>query len=113
VSGQILGKVHFVGATESFGTKGFQKRTVVIEVENGRFSQFVPIDATGDRTYDLDEIRLGDEVEVHYKLGGRKWQKDPNSEVKYFLSAELIRISTIDGNESYDDSIIADEDQPF
>ena len=36
----------------------------------------------------MDELRPGDEVEVAYRLSGRKWQRDERSEVKYFLSAE-------------------------
>jgi len=34
---------------------------------------------------------------VSYKLSGRKWQRDPNSEVKYFLSAEALSFKVLSG----------------
>ena len=30
-----------------------------------------------------------------YRLSGRKWQKDPTSEVKYFLSAEAMGFNKV------------------
>jgi len=40
---------------------------------------------------------LGDEVEVTYRLNGRRWQKDEASEVKYFLSAEAMSFRIVSG----------------
>ena len=38
---------------------------------------------------------MGDEVEATYRLSGRKWQRDPQSEVKYFLSAEVVKFEVV------------------
>jgi hypothetical protein len=113
MSSGITGKVHFIGPTESFGTKGFQKRLLVLEQEDGRFSNFIPLEATGDRTYDLDEVQLGDEVKVLYVLKGRKWQKDPNSDVKYFLSAEIQQVLVLNAEGDAGEEMLVDDDTPF
>jgi len=84
----IRGIVHVIEETKTFGQKGFRKRTVVLEKDNGRFTNYIPIDFLRDACDTVDEMNVGDEVEISYQLGGRKWQRDANSEVKYFLSAE-------------------------
>ena len=85
---KLRGIVHLIEPTKSFGQKGFRKRTVVLEQENGRFPNYIPVDFLQDACDQIDELSTGDEVEVTYKLSGRKWQKDPQSEVKFFLSCE-------------------------
>ena len=68
---------------------------------------------------------MGDEVEVSYRLSGRKWQRDPQSETKYFLSAEATGFKILsggagaDGQEAveadapYGETFSSDEDPPF
>ena len=85
---KVSGKVHLVEETKTYGQKGFQKRLVVLEKQDGRFSNFIPLEFTRDACSIADDMNVGDEVEVSYKLTGRKWQRDPQSEVKYFLTAE-------------------------
>ena len=85
---KFKGVVHVIEATKTFGQKGFRKRLVVLEQDNGRFSNFVPFEFIGDSCDSVDSLKVGDEIEVNYRLGGRKWQRDPESEVKFFLSAE-------------------------
>ena len=43
------------------------------------------------------EMELGDEVEVNYRLNGRRWQKDESSEAKYFLNAEAMSFRIVSG----------------
>ena len=83
----LRGTVHIIEPTKTFGQKGFQKRTVVLEQMNGRHSEFIPIEFQKDDCDSCDELHLGDEIDVTYHLTGRKWQKDPQSEVKVFLTA--------------------------
>jgi hypothetical protein len=85
---KVRGIVHVIESTKSFGQKGFRKRLLVLEQDNGRFQNYIPIDFTGDNCDRLDNLSVGDDVEVSYRLNGRKWQKDPQSEVKFFLNAE-------------------------
>lgn len=88
MSGKVSGKVHFIDETKEFGQRGFRKRLVVLEQENGRFTNFIPVEFVRESCDTVDDLKVGEEVEITYQLAGRKWQRDPNSEVKYFLNAE-------------------------
>jgi len=121
---KIRGTVHVIEDTKSFGQKGFRKRLVVLEQQNGRFANYIPIEFTNDACDAADELKLGDEVDVTYRLSGRKWQKDPTSEVKYFLSAEAMGFNKVgasgggpdenDLNDAFSQAAADDEaDAPF
>lgn len=116
----VRGVVHLIEETKTYGQKGFRKRLVVLEQDNGRFTNYIPLDFIQDGCDTVDELRVGDNVEVSYRLSGRKWQRDPDSEVKYFLSAEATRFQVLAGgqesdpNEAFDDAAsTTDEDIPF
>jgi len=93
------GVVHIVEDTKAFGQNGFRKRVVVLEQENGRFTNYIPFEFTQDRCELANDLQVGEEIEITYRLNGRKWQKDPASEVKFFLSAEATGFRrTAEGN---------------
>lgn len=94
---KVRGVIHFIDETKTYGQKGFRKRLVVLEQENERFTNFVPVEFTNDNCDTVDELNVGDDVEISYRLKGRKWQKDPSSEVKYFLNAEGYRFEVMGG----------------
>jgi hypothetical protein len=94
---KVRGVVHVVEETKTYGQKGFRKRLVVLEQNDGRFSNFIPLEFLKDNCEAADDLNVGDEVEVSYKLSGRKWQKDPDSEVKFFLSAEALSFKVLSG----------------
>ncbi|MBX3423624.1 MAG: DUF3127 domain-containing protein [Pirellulaceae bacterium] len=94
---KVQGKVHLVEETKVFGQKGFRKRLVVLEQDNGRFPNYVPVEFLQDACDQVDALSVGDEIEVCYRLNGRRWQRDPNSEVKYFLSCEAISFRPLGG----------------
>jgi hypothetical protein len=95
--GRIQGVVHFIDETKTYGQKGFRKRLVVLEQDKGRFTNYVPFEFIQDGCNSVDQLNVGDEVEIEYRLSGRKWQRDANSEVKYFLSAEALGFATLKG----------------
>ena len=97
---KVRGVVQVVEETKTYGQKGFQKRLVVLEQNDGRFTNLIPLEFLRDNCSAADDLNIGDDVEVSYKLSGRKWQRDPNSEVKYFLSAEALSFKVISGGES-------------
>lgn len=97
---KVRGVVHVVEETKTFGAKGFRKRLVVLEQNDGRFTNYIPVEFLRDNCESADDMSVGDEVEVSYKLSGRKWQKDPSAEVKYFLSAEALSFKVLSGSGS-------------
>lgn len=123
-SGKVEGKVHFIDETKTYGQKGFRKRLVVIEQDNGRFTNYLPMEFIQDSCDEVDQMSVGAEVEISYRLSGRKWQRDPQSEVKYFLSAEATSFQILsgganegpaeaDGDVPYGETFASDEDPPF
>ena len=92
---KVRGVVHVVEETKSYGQSGFQKRLVVLEQSNERFTSYIPLELIRDNCQLGDDLNVGDEIEASYQLSGRKWQRDAQSEVKYFLSAEVTGFEVI------------------
>lgn len=92
---KVRGIVHLIEETKTYGQKGFRKRLVVLEQDNGRFTNYIPVEFVRDSCDTVDEMSVGQEVEISYQLTGRKWQKDANSETRYFLSAEAISFKIV------------------
>ena len=95
--GKFTGKVSVIEETKTYGQKGFRKRMVVIEQDNGRFPNHVPFDFIQDSCDEVDQMTVGAEVEISFRLSGRKLQRDPQSEVKYFLNAEATSFKILSG----------------
>ena len=90
---KVRGIVHVIEETKTYGQKGFRKRLVVLEQDNERFTNYIPLEFIQDGCDTVDDLNVGDDVEISYRLSGRKWQKDANSEVKFFLNAEAIKFN--------------------
>jgi len=122
---KVTGIVHVVEETKTYGQKGFRKRLVVLEQELGSFTNYVPIEFIRDACDSVDDLKVGDQVEVTYRLSGRKWQKDADSEVRYFLNAEGISFEKLEGgggagggavgsgNDSLSEAAFDEDDVPF
>lgn len=91
----VRGIVHLIEPTKTYGQKGFRKRLVVLEQDKGSFTNFIPVDFIQDSCDSADQLTVGDDVEITYRLAGRKWQRDPDSEVKYFLNAEAEELKIV------------------
>ena len=92
---KVRGVVHVIEETKTYGQKGFRKRLVVLQQEKGSFTNYIPVDFIQDDCDTVDEMSVGDDVEISYRLSGRKWQRDANSEVKYFLNAEATEFKVL------------------
>jgi hypothetical protein len=101
---RVRGIVHMIEETKTYGQKGFRKRLVVLEQNNGRFTNYVPLEFTNDGVDTVDELNVGDDIEVSYRLSGRRWQKDAQSEVKFFLNAEATGFKVVQGKSASTDS---------
>jgi hypothetical protein len=120
---KVSGVVHLIEDTKTYGNKGFRKRLVVLEQDKGSFTNYIPIEFVRDSCDAVDDMNLGDEVEVTYRLSGRRWQRDESSEVKYFLSAEAMSFKIVQsGGETMTERVsepndafaeAGDEEAPF
>jgi hypothetical protein len=100
---KVRGTVHVIEETKTYGQSGFRKRLVVLEQDKGRFVNYVPVEFVQDNCDTVDDLNVGDEVEITYRLNGRKWQRDPQSEVKYFLNAEALNFQVLQAKGGSDD----------
>jgi len=121
----VRGVVHLIEETKTFGQKGFRKRLVVLQQEKGTFTNYIPIEFVKDGCDAVDDLGVGDEIEVTYRLSGRRWQRDEASEAKYFLTAEGLSFrqmagggrpdagsrGSVDPNDAFAEA--ADDDVPF
>lgn len=111
---KVTAMVSVIEETKTFGAKGFRKRLLVLEQENGSFTNYIPIDLIGEMCNEGDALTVGDHVEVEYRLNGRKWQRDASSEVKYFLNAEAVALTVQRVSESEPDATKdTPEETPF
>ncbi|MCG8448274.1 MAG: DUF3127 domain-containing protein [Pirellulales bacterium] len=92
---KVRGIVHLIEETKTYGQKGFRKRLVVLEQDNDRFTNYIPVDFIQDDCDSVDQMKVGDDVEITYRLSGRKWQRDANSEIKFFLNAEALSFEVV------------------
>lgn len=97
----VRGVIHLIEETKTYGQKGFRKRLVVLEqTTGGGFTNYIPVEFIKDGCDAVDDLNMGDDVEVTYRLSGRRWQRDPSSEAKYFLSAEALNFRVLSGGGS-------------
>ena len=120
---KVTGVVHLIEETKEYGKNGFRKRLVVLEQENGSFTNYIPVDFLKDACDTVDDLNVGDEVEVKYRLNARRWQRDEASKVKSFLNAEAMSFkivgssgetmteSVTDGNDALAEA--GDDEAPF
>lgn len=91
----VTGIVHLIEETKEYGSRGFRKRLVVLEQDKGSFTNYIPVEFLKDGCDSVDELNEGDEIEVAYRLTGRRWQRDADSDPKYFLSAEALSFKVL------------------
>lgn len=80
MSNKLTGVVYSIGNTQQVSEK-FAKREVVILDESGKYPNHILFQFTQDKCNELDNIALGQEVEISYNLSGRLWI-DPNTGVE-------------------------------
>lgn len=94
---EIKGKVHEIGATAQV-TDSLKKRELIVEyVENPQYPEYVKFEAIQDRCNLLDDLKVGDDVEVHFNLKGRPWT-DKSGKKSYFNSLQLWRVNLLSGS---------------
>jgi len=70
----------------------FRKREFIVEyAENPQYPEYLKFELIQDKCNLLDVFAVGQEVDVHFNLKGRKWT-DRNGQVKYFNTLQAWRI---------------------
>jgi hypothetical protein len=75
-------------------SEAFSKREFVLTVVDGAFSNDILIQLTKDKVTLINDINIGDLLEVDVNLKGKEWNS-PSGEVKYFNTIEAWKVSKI------------------
>lgn len=90
---EIQGRIKQISAPETVGQNGFQKRDLVITTEE-QYPNDILIQFTQQRCDLLNNLKVGQNVRVHFNLRGREWTNQ-QGEVKYFNTIEGWKIELI------------------
>ena len=85
---QTSGQIYKIFDTQQ-KTERFRLREFVVEiVDNPQYPQYVKFQMTGNRCENLDNVQVGQQVNIEFSLRGREWT---NSEGKivYFNSLDV------------------------
>ncbi|TDI69097.1 MAG: DUF3127 domain-containing protein [Bacteroidetes bacterium] len=90
IKGKILELKDTVQVTDTF-----KKREFIVEyADNPQYPEFIKFELIQDKCDLIDDLKVDQEVDVHFNLRGRKWT-DPKGEVKYFNSLQAWRIDPV------------------
>ena len=99
-------------------TETFKKREFIIQDnKNPEYPEFVKVELIQDKVSLLDDLKVGDKINVLINIKGRKWE-DKEGNIKYFNSIQGWKIETENegiNQENSEDEINQDpeEDLPF
>lgn len=96
--GDYEGYIVFVGEEQTFGSKGFRKRTLVVDANpDAKYPNPVAFTFKQDLVDVLNryEQSVGRLVRIRYAINGRRW--DGPRGVQYFLELAGLRIEDIGG----------------
>ena len=99
-------------------TETFKKREFIIQDnKNPEYPEFVKVELIQDKVSLLDDLKVGDKINVLINIKGRKWE-DKEGNIKYFNSIQGWKIETENegiNQENSEDEINqdSDEDLPF
>lgn len=83
---EVIGKIQKINDMQTFGTKGFRKREVVV-LTNEQYPQPILVEFVQDKCDLLNNYSVGQDVKISINLRGREWTS-PQGEVKYFNSVQ-------------------------
>lgn len=89
---EVKGKVKHVGPLLTFGTKGFTKRTVVLEQVHKEGTSLYAVELTGERSMRISEEHTGMDVTVSASIRCRSWDDKKTGETKWFTSLEAQKV---------------------
>jgi len=88
LEGKIVAIMEKKQVTDTFATREF-----VIETDE-QYPQMVKFQLTQAKCEDIDNHKVGDELNVHFNMRGRKWTNRENEDV-YFISANAWRLEAL------------------
>jgi len=73
---QLTGQIHYIGSVEQ-KTDNFSVRSLILKINpDGRYDQYIPMQASNTNTSKLDALNVNDNVTVHFNLKGQLGKQD-------------------------------------
>lgn len=91
---EVTGKIKLINETQTFGSKGFKKRELVVTT-NEQYPQDIMIEFVQDKCDILNKYSKGQDVKVSINLRGREWI-NPEGVAKYFNTIQGWRIEKVE-----------------
>jgi len=88
MSGKVTGSVCLIEDTREYGKNNFRKKKVILLQNQGKYDNYIPVEFIQDMCDEADQLEMGMEVTIEYRLSGRKWI-NPEGEERFFLSLEV------------------------
>lgn len=82
---QLTGSIKKIFDTQTFPS-GFSKREFVVSAQDGSFVQDIKFDCLKEKAEILGDVSEGDEVTVHFDIGGREYNG------RYFVNLNAWRL---------------------
>lgn len=95
---EFTGTLTKIGNAETFGSKGFQKRQIIVkEGSDSKWPNIVPFTLKKDRCSLVDGISVNSKVKVHFVLEGRTWDDPKSGQTKHFCDNVVLKIDILEG----------------
>ena len=72
----------------------FTKREFVVTDKSGQYEQSILFQVVQDRCELLDNVNVGDHVEVSFFLRGREWTNPKDNSIRFFNSLDAYKVTT-------------------
>ena len=106
IEGKLIEKFETVQVTDTF-----KKREFVIEhAENPSYPEFLKLELIQDKCNSLDNIEIGETINVFINIKGRKWT-NKEGKVNYFNSLQAWKIES--ENQNYNQEFDQNEKERF
>lgn len=102
---ELTGKIKLLQETQTFGS-GFQKREIVVTVEEGKYPQDICLEFVQDKINLLDSLSAGQEVTVSFDIRGREYNG------RYYNNLQGWKISADTTQVASDKPPVSDADVP-
>lgn len=90
---ELKAKIHEIGAVQQV-SETFKKRDLIVEyAENTTYPEYIKFETIQDKTALLENLKVGDDIEVSFNLRGRPWT-DKAGKTSYFNSLVVWRINS-------------------
>jgi hypothetical protein len=91
------GFIYMIGETQQVTERFTKRQFVIVDKLEGedKFKMFYDFQLTYDACGLVDGLNIGEEIEVEFKIFGKRWQKDINSPERFFTTLSVVNLECL------------------